>query len=292
MGTVSIIRTRGTDIAERLHEALALIGGLQCFVNPGESVLLKPNLNGAECYTSIAITEALIRLLHDHGITDIRIAEATFGNAATTRKYFNETGYADLAFRYNIPLINLNEAEFIDLPVPNPLIVPSVRVAADALQVDKIINLPVMKVHYATTISLALKNLKGLLVGDEKKHFHDVGLEKAIVDLNGAIGANLTIVDGTRAMEAMGPHGGEVFDLNLLLAGANAAEVDCVGAVIMGFSIAEVNHLAMFLDHNGIDPNTITTAGISLDLAIRPFKRVSIDSILPPNHNCKKCQCM
>jgi len=58
------------------------------------------------------------------------------------------------------------------------VVLEKLRIAREVYEADRITNLPNMKVHYATGITLALKNLKGLLVGNEKRHFHEVGLDK------------------------------------------------------------------------------------------------------------------
>ena len=44
-------------------------------------------------------------------------------------------------------------------------------------------------------------------------------------------------MDATRCMERMGPRGGDPVDLDLVIAGAASAEVDCVGARIMEHDI-------------------------------------------------------
>jgi uncharacterized Fe-S center protein len=77
-----------------------------------------------------------------------------------------------------------NRSEAVEVEVKDPLVLAKVNIAKEVFEADRIINIPVMKVHYATGITLALKNLKGLLVRDEKRRFHEIGLDKAIVDLN------------------------------------------------------------------------------------------------------------
>jgi len=150
---------------------------------------------------------------------------------------------------------------------------------------DVIINLPTMKVHYATGITLSLKNLKGFLPPEEKKHFHEIGLDLAIVDLNKAITTQLTIVDAIQAMERMGPRGGDIVSLNLIMAGENNWEVDWVGMNIMGYRLSEVKHLCYYLEDLNIDEQRIQeiiVVGESIENAQYPFKKVSMEAIIPP----------
>ncbi len=68
--------------------------------------------------------------------------------------------------------------------------------------------------------------------------------------------------------------------------------------MIMGFSHLEINHLALFLDRHGVDPKAITTVGLPLDQAIRPFK-LYIGDVVPTGAssnytiafgNCCRCK--
>jgi uncharacterized protein (DUF362 family) len=291
MGRVSIVRTDG-GVTEGLSRAIEFIGGLGRFVRQGESVLLKPNLNGADVYTNKEMVVSLIEMLRDIGAGRVFIAESTFGNAATTRMFFEKTGYAELASRYGVDLINLNESEAVEVEVANPLILDKIRIAKEVYDADKIINLPSMKVHYATGVSLALKNLKGFLVGAEKRHFHEIGLDKAIVDLNNTLKVDLNIVDCITCMERMGPHGGDPLALNLLIAGEQAAEVDHVGCQVMGYGPGEVKHLAQYVEMNGIELSAVEVIGEKIADVAHPFKKVMMQDLIPDGftvHDVNAC---
>ena len=53
-------------------------------------------------------------------------------------------------------------------------------------------------------------------------------------------------------MERMGPRGGDLVKLGLIMAGSEAAEVDYVGSQIMGYAVSEVKHLEQYLETNRI----------------------------------------
>ena len=277
---------------ESLGECLDLIGGLGRYVKHGDRVLLKPNLNGVEGCTDKTLVETLIQMLSDVGVGKIFIAESTFGDRKMTDMFFRKTGYAELAQKYGIGLFNLNGSEAVEVEVKNPLVLEKLRIGREVHEADKIINLPNMKVHYATGITLALKNMKGLLVGDAKRHCHEVGLDKAIVDLNKTIRPHLNIVDAISCMERMGPRGGDTVGLNLLMAGESSAEVDCIGCAVMGYDIEEVRHLKYFIEESGIDPGGIEVVGENIEDVRHPFRKVTLDSIVPGNfsmHNRDAC---
>jgi uncharacterized protein (DUF362 family) len=294
MGKVSLVRT-AEGIKEGLSKAIDLIGGLGHFVQKSDQVMLKPNLNGLEGYTNKELVEALIQLLIDSSVKKIVIAEATFGNAQMTNMFFKKTGFANLARKYNIEIVNLNESQSVEVKVENPFVMEKLRIAREIFEADKIINLPNMKVHYATGITLALKNLKGILVGGEKKRFHEMGLEKAIVDLNNTITPHLNIVDCISCMERMGPRGGDVVKLNLIMAGASSVEVDYIGCRIMCYEVSEVKHLDYLIKCRDIDVSTIKVVGECIEDVSHPFKKVFLERVIPAEFNihnrnaCSSC---
>jgi uncharacterized protein (DUF362 family) len=280
MGKVSIVRTN-EGIKSSLQNALDLIGGLESYISSDEKVMLKPNLNGTEGITNIELVEALIRLLLDFRVKNIVIAESTFGSQQMTDMCFNKSGYVELAKKYGIKLINLNRSEIVEVEVRKPLELEKLNIAREVFEVDKIINIPVMKVHYATGITLALKNLKGLLVRDEKRHFHEVGLDKAIVDLNNTIKPGLNIIDCISCMERMGPKGGDIVSLNLLVAGSDCAEVDYIGSLLMGYQLEEVKHLKYYIEENKINLDKIELVGERIEDVKYGFKKVEMENIIP-----------
>ena len=171
MGKVSIIKSN-KDFRGELINAVELIGAVERFISHNDKIILKPNLNGVphltNIYTNKDLVESLIQLLFDYGVGKISLAESTFGDEKNTKVQFKKTGYLELAEKYDIELINLNASIAVDVPVRNPLVLESVSIAREILETDKIINLPNMKVHYATGISLSLKNMKGVLVRDRE----------------------------------------------------------------------------------------------------------------------------
>jgi uncharacterized protein (DUF362 family) len=280
MAKVSLVRTEG-GIREALVRALDLIGGLGRFVGRSDRVLLKPNLNDDEVYTSPELVAVLIELLRDQGAGQIAIGESTFGDVRMTAALLRKTGFAELAARYGTALYNFNASQAVEMEVVRPLVTGTVRVAREFVEADRVINLPNLKVHYATGITLALKNLKGVLVGDEKRRFHEIGLAKAIVDLNNTVRADLQIADCIRCMERMGPRGGDPVQLDALIAGESAAEVDWVGCQVMGHSLDDVEHLRLFVEMNRIDLGQVEPAGEPIAAVRRPFKKAAFHSRPP-----------
>ncbi len=62
-------------------KALDLIGGLQSYIGRQDTVMLKPNLNGTEGVTNLALVESLVRFVSGFGARKIIIAESLSATA-------------------------------------------------------------------------------------------------------------------------------------------------------------------------------------------------------------------
>jgi hypothetical protein len=97
-----------------------------------------------------------------------------------------------------------------------------------------------------TTVSLAIKNQKGLLLPSDKKRFHQLGLHEPLARFLEVIKPQLVLVDGIIAIEGDGPlFSGRKKKLNLLLAGDDIVAVDAVCCRIMGIDPSQVHHIRL-----------------------------------------------
>jgi uncharacterized protein (DUF362 family)/Pyruvate/2-oxoacid:ferredoxin oxidoreductase delta subunit len=108
-------------------------------------------------------------------------------------------------------------------------------------EVDKIINIPKLKTHSLTLLTLAVKNIFGCIPGTRKAQWHvqtsQAGTEyfaKMLLDLYTLVNPGLTVVDGIFAMEGKGPGFGDPRNLGLLFAGTHGPAVDAVIAKTVG----------------------------------------------------------
>jgi uncharacterized protein (DUF362 family) len=80
------------------------------------------------------------------------------------------------------------------------------RICRSILELDRLINIPVLKGHCQTAMTCALKNLKGCIPDSEKQRYHREGLFQAIADLNEILRSDLILVDalgvGSSALSA------------------------------------------------------------------------------------------
>lgn len=223
---VGIGRTGAVSV--KLRKALDALGGLTHYVQPGDIVLVKPNVAfdrspNLGATTHPEILEALIRmLLVDARAQEVRVADnpiespadcfAKSGIRAATETAGGRVYLPDgNAFRkLNTPGATLIETWwFFQRPFTN---------------VDKVIGIAPVKDHNLCQASLGIKNWYGLL-GGRRNQFHQ-DIHEIVSDLSIMIRPTLTILDGTHVLMENGPTGGD--PSNVKVADAVLAGVDPV----------------------------------------------------------------
>ena len=110
------------------------------------------------------------------------------------------------------------------------------------LKNSQLISTPVLHTHTFAVISVAAKNLYGLLPIYREK-YHNVLSEK-LLELVENVNV-FTIVDGTVGLEGGSMRMGNPVKTELILAGWNPIAIDVIATKIMGFSIEEVPYLKL-----------------------------------------------
>jgi ferredoxin len=164
---------------------------------------------------------------------------------------------------------------------------PSLELAAAALDAGALVNLPKLKTHAYTGLTLAVKNLFGCVTGTKKAQWHLRAGEnpelfaKLLVEIAYSFPPGLIVVDGVVGMEGNGPGSGDPRALGLLVAGDDPTAVDAVIARIAGFPEEAVPTLAA-ARRAGLgqpDLERIEVLGERLaDVAVKDFRPAAADT--------------
>ena len=274
------------DIQESLRTVIERLGGLGKFVKPGQSVVIKPNLvsehglkDGVKrggIVTDIRVVRAMVELLLPVAGT-ITIAEGASINRSETMKMFNHYGFAALQelSPEKVKLVDLNADECVEKNIPDGRRLQKRRIPKTLVEADVMINMPVLKLHFAAGASLSIKNLQGAIPPLEKYKVHFFGLWQNLINTYKVIMPDLIIVDGLFGQEDFGPVAGSPRKMDVLIGGTNPVAVDTVALKIMGLTVYESPPVLMAY-HEGLGPvewDHIEVKGPSLDELSCSFKR-------------------
>jgi ferredoxin len=117
-----------------------------------------------------------------------------------------------------------------------------IEVDQAVLEADVIINLPKLKTHSLTLLTLGVKNLFGCVPGPKKPLWHlKAGDDRKIFaqilfDIYHVIQPSLTILDGIVGMEGSGPNSGRPIAIGLILASGDSLSLDQIVCDLLGIS--------------------------------------------------------
>jgi uncharacterized protein (DUF362 family) len=236
-------------VQEMIREAVNDLGFSEMV--KGKSVLIKPNLVRpnpdfpSATTTDVRVIVALLRLCRDAGASRIAFGDKP-GIGLSCRgaeKLLNLHKYTD---PIGAEFVYFDESEEIWEENPDGELCQSVPVPKVLREFDVLINLPKLKLHMHTGVSLGIKNLFGLVPEHMRMRHHREDLHRFLVDYLYLVTPDLTIIDGLWALEGQAPIcGTPVKDYNVLVASRDIVAADAVGSYLMGVDPDEITMIRM-----------------------------------------------
>ena len=204
----------------------------------GRSVLVKPNILGPfpperHVNTAPAVVEAVVKRLRASG------GEVTVADNPGARGY----GAVEKSARVS-GILDASLGSYANIATDVETVTLegcglSAGVSRRVLEADVLVSLPKFKTHVLTSISGAIKNSFGFVVGAEKNRLHrdlpspsDFG--RMLVDVYKLRVPDLVIMDGVVGMQGNGPSGKSLYPVGKILASDNGVALDAVMAHMMG----------------------------------------------------------
>jgi uncharacterized protein (DUF362 family)/Pyruvate/2-oxoacid:ferredoxin oxidoreductase delta subunit len=254
--TIAITRTFG-GIEAAAHRVISQVGGMGSVIRGAKIAVLKPNfVAGRSAETGSTTSFALLRAVAE----EVRACGAepvlceTPGTEFDREATYTILGVEQFCAANGIGIIRVDpeggEQDWVELHPPGAKRLRSFRIPR-FMQEACFINLPVLKTHVVSTMTLGMKNPMGILPRPDRRAMHTLGIGQCIVDLNRAIKPDLTIVDGGVGQDGEGPLYGEKADLQVLVAGRESLAVDLVCCQLVGVNPRDVPHLRLALEQLG-----------------------------------------
>jgi uncharacterized protein (DUF362 family) len=225
--------------------------------------------------TTSRVVEDMVILLKERGIDEITIVEGTVTydpkDRETAAHAFESLGYNVLKRRYGIKTLNIFERPFKRIDLGADVVL---NFNEDILQSDFVVNLPVLKTHAQTVVSLGIKNLKGLIDVNSRKKCHSPHPEKnlhyMVARLANKLPPSFTLLDGIYTTERGPFFEGRLRRSNILIASSDIFSVDKVGAKVLGYDPSEVPHLVHAAQDFGrpIDLSDVEVVGEKIDSVV------------------------
>ncbi|MGD1992500.1 MAG: DUF362 domain-containing protein [Anaerolineae bacterium] len=246
-GRVAVLRTRPQTVLED-YARLMELAGFQKALPKDKDTLLKANISWQTWYPACSTApwqlEGVIRALLAAGYRNLAAAH---NNTVVVNAYTGERNnkHKYVVDKYGLRNVHLYEPQhrWVRYEPPEPFLVldqiyPEGVYIPEILIGRNIIQLPTVKTHVFTTITGAMKNAFGGLLGT-RRHWTHADIHKTLVDLlmiQQDIHPGLfAVMDGTFAGDGPGPRAMRWHEKDVILASADQVAIDAISAHMQGF---------------------------------------------------------
>jgi uncharacterized protein (DUF362 family) len=208
-GTIDLVAVMGGEPDAMFKKAIEEIGGIGRFVKSGQKVVVKPNIGWDKspelaANTNPILVKEIVRQCLAAGAKEVVVFDNTCDE---WKKCYATSGIEAAAKEAGAHVMPGNEESYyVKVPLPNGKSLKDMKLHKAILDCDVWINVPVLKHHGGANMSIAMKNLMGIIWN--RKIFHISNLQQCIADVCTLDKKPvLNIVDAYRVLKTNGPRG-------------------------------------------------------------------------------------
>ncbi|OGW80101.1 MAG: hypothetical protein A3G33_02585 [Omnitrophica bacterium RIFCSPLOWO2_12_FULL_44_17] len=235
-GKHDLVVAEGSDPYQNTIKGIEAIGGMNQFVKKDAVVVIKPNIGwdrtpeqGAN--TDPHVVAALVELCYTAGAKRVNVFDVTCDEA---KRCYDNSGIRKAAEAKGAKVYFADHWNVVKAKFPYESSMADWKVLRDAVECDTFINVPVLKHHGLTGLTLSMKNLMGVCSGI--RGMMHMGIGRKLADLTDFISPDLTVIDATRVLTKHGPQGGNIADViqvNKVIVSTDPVLADAYAASLM-----------------------------------------------------------
>mgnify|MGYP001805983729 CR=1 FL=1 len=236
-------------------KAVDLLGGMQKFINPGQTVglLINSDFEEEATYVNPDVAIAVVKMCFDAGASEVvclQNVKPEYWQRSSLFATHSEILSKVKSIEANSFPAKYDSIYFVKFDsIPGAIALKKAEVVKKVFEVDVFISVPIAKHHATTVLTCAAKNMMGLCTRATNVTMHlngpkrnDPGyLAQCIIDLFKLRKPNLVIADATKMIITNGPGGpGEIRTFDKIVAGTSAICVDTYCTQLLGFAQQDV----------------------------------------------------
>ena len=196
----------GQDLVPAVEDVFAPFGGVGQVLAGRKRAFIKVNAIDCrpETYTSPAVLAAVLQVLGKYGVEDLYVMEnCTQGNF--TRMVFAATDLGKVCRRNKAKIIYLDEQPVVEMELPGL----GENARFPRLLVEEFggeereafyLNLPRLKAHSMSVVTLGTKNQLGLMDQQDRMKNHNFNLHARLAAIAQLFRPDFTLIDGLKAV--------------------------------------------------------------------------------------------
>lgn len=242
-----LVAVRNAEPEVMFDKAIESLGGMKTFVKTGQKVVVKPNIGWdvsperAGC-TNPGLIKRIVEHCLDAGAKEVYIFDNTCDE---WNKCYKSSMIEEMAKAAGANVLPGNvESYYHEVEIPKGVRLKKAKVHHLILESDVFINVPVLKHHSSTDLSIAMKNLMGVVW--DRTYWHRNDLHQCIADYCTQRPPDLNVVDAYRVMMKNGPRGVSVDDVvtyKTQILSTDIVAADAAAAKIFGSEPEDISYI-------------------------------------------------
>lgn len=246
-GAAYLAAVRGGAPAALTERALAAIGGIERFVKPGYDVIVKPNMCNANhspeyaSTTNPEVVATLVRMALGAGAARVRVMDSPF--AGTAKAAYVTSGIQEAVQAAGGEMELMAAMRYVEAEIPDGQDLTKWSFYQPVLEADLVINVPIAKDHGLARLTLAGKNLLGVIENRGGIHRN---MGQRIADIASRVRPQLTVIDAVRILMANGPTGGDLDDVrqtDTVIASADQVAADTYATSLFDVRPTDIRYI-------------------------------------------------
>jgi uncharacterized protein (DUF362 family) len=265
-----VVGVRNGMPVEMFRKGIDALGGMQAFVKPGQTVIIKPNVSfdsGPErgANTNPDLVAEIVRQAKAAGASKVSVFDHTLNE---WRASYKNSGTQDAVERAGGAMIPANSDKYYELMKrPQAKRLKESALFKPMLEADVFINVPILKNHGGAKMSCAIKNLMGVVW--DRRSWHGNDLNQSIAEVLYYVKPTLNVIDAYRVMRVNGPRGVSVDDVDIkkyMIISKDIVAADSAALGVIGYGLSDVPYvkIAGDLGFGKYDLSTLKVERISV----------------------------
>ena len=191
--------------------------------------------------TNPQVMATIVKMCLGAGAKRVRVMDYPF--AGSPQGAYHKSGIEEAIKAVGGEMEIMASMGFADTPIPDGIDIKSWPIYKPVLEADLVINVPIAKDHGIARLTLAGKNLMGVIENRGQLHRN---LGQRIADIASVVKPQLTIIDAVRILMANGPTGGnldDVKEMNTVIASHDLVAADAYATSLFDMKPDDISYI-------------------------------------------------
>jgi len=242
-----LVAIKGGEPDVMFNKGMQSLGGMKNFVKPNQTVVIKPNIGWdtipeRAANTNPKLISQIVKHCFEAGAKDVYVFDHT---CDTWTACYTNSGIEKAAKDAGAKIVSGNsESYYQAVNIEKGKRLKDTTIHELILESDVFINVPILKSHGGTGLTISMKNLMGVVW--DRKFWHRNDLHQCIADYATYRKPDLNIVDAYNVMKKNGPRGvseADVVSLKSQIISTDMVAADAAAAKIFGKVPSEIDYI-------------------------------------------------